>query len=171
MNFKKMIFPIVSLLSICIVVSALIAFTDSLTKDVISRQQETAMAELRQKVMPADVYTDINDTAVSAQKDGQTVGYVFTSIQKGYGGDVTVMVGIGIDGKLMGVDVLSHSETVGIGAVCTEKEFLAQYLGAQGVSDGNMIKKTGASITSRAIHNAVSDAFSQYEAVKGGDAQ
>lgn len=170
MNLKKMIFPVVSLLCICIVVSALIALTDSFTKDTILEQQRAATAQLRQKVLAADGYTDITDTVVSAQKDGTDVGYVVTSTQKGYGGNVVVMVGIGLDGKLTGVEVLSHSETVGIGAVCTQQEFLSKYHGLEGAPDGD-IKKTGATITSRAIANAVRDAFEQYENIKGGDAQ
>ncbi|MDR1061324.1 MAG: FMN-binding protein, partial [Clostridiales bacterium] len=58
---------------------------------------------------------------------GRTVGYVATVVSKGYGGDVSVIVGIGADGKIAGVRVASHSETPGLGANSTNPEFYSQY--------------------------------------------
>lgn len=46
---------------------------------------------------------------------GDTIGYVFKTSAKGYGGDIDLMVGIDTSGKVTGVSILSISETAGLG--------------------------------------------------------
>ena len=43
--------------------------------------------------------------------NNETVGYVFQTEAKGYGGAVKVMTGISADGRSPGVVILEHSET------------------------------------------------------------
>jgi electron transport complex protein RnfG len=96
---------------------------------------------------------------------GRTVGYVATVVSKGYGGDVSVIVGIGADGKIAGVRVASHSETPGLGANSANSEFYSQYdrkdaLGGISVvkaapGDNDIVAISGATITSNAVNSAV----------------
>jgi len=38
---------------------------------------------------------------------GETVGYTFKSVPRGYGGEITVLTGISIDGTVTGMRVVS----------------------------------------------------------------
>ena len=56
----------------------------------------------------------------------EKIGYVFLTSAKGYGGDIDIMVGIGNDGSVKGVTVLSISETAGLGMNAKNDKFLNQ---------------------------------------------
>ena len=86
---------------------------------------------------------------------------------KGYGGDVGLMVGIDIEQeKILAVGVTTHAETPGMGALAkTDASFGAQYSGL-GIADpikvtqdgGQISALSGATITSRAVSNAATEA-------------
>ena len=95
-------------------------------------------------------------------------GVAFQMIAKGYGGDIRLLLGVDADGRLLGVRVLSHAETPGLGdKIETAKSGWA--LGFDGLSLGNppvdrwKVKKdggrfdqfSGATITPRAVVAAV----------------
>ena len=48
---------------------------------------------------------------------------LFSTSSKGYGGEVSVLTGIGTDGKVVGVTVLEHNETPGMGSKVTGTSF------------------------------------------------
>ena len=104
------------------------------------------------------------------------IGMVFTASAKGYVGDVTVMVGIGADGKVTGIEILSHDETPGLGANSTKPEFKNRFVGKSGVlmvsktsNEGQNVQAiTAATITSKAVTSAVNASLSAYAAIKGG---
>ena len=107
---------------------------------------------------------------------GEAVGYVFETEGKGYGGTVKVMTGIGVDGNITGVIVLSHSETPGLGANAEKESFREQYqqpvanlaggiqvVKFQAPGEGEIQAMTGATITSTAVTGAVNQAIEQYQ--------
>jgi electron transport complex protein RnfG len=107
--------------------------------------------------------------------DGEPRGVAFETSGKGYGGDVGVMVGIDIkDNKLMGVGVTTHAETPGMGAKAkSDPSFAAQYRDltlAEPIAvtqDGGSISAiSGATITSRAVSSAATDANEIYQKLK-----
>ena len=55
---------------------------------------------------------------------GDTIGYVFKTSAKGYGGDIDLMVGIDTSGKVTGVSILSISETAGLGMNAKNESFI-----------------------------------------------
>ena len=93
--------------------------------------------------------------------DGSIVGRVYTAAAKGYGGTVGVMVGIGADGKITGIEILSHSETPGLGANSTKPAFKNRFVrqipaggspSASTSDDGENVQAiTAATITSKAV--------------------
>jgi electron transport complex protein RnfG len=107
--------------------------------------------------------------------EGEPRGVAFETSGKGYGGDVGLMVGIDVkDNKLMGVGVTTHAETPGMGAKAkSDPSFAAQY---QDLSldqpiavtqDGGSISAiSGATITSRAVSSAATDASKIYQKLK-----
>ena len=114
---------------------------------------------------------------IATDKDGKQAGYVFTAGAKGYGGTVSVMVGMDNEGVITGIEILSHSETPGLGMNATTPEFKGQYadklvdsfvVNKAGASADNEISAiSGATITSNAVTDAVNAAIEYFKNVLG----
>lgn len=179
MKFKEIVKPALILFVICLLTAAALAGTNFLTKDRI-RQKEIENAQKAQKlVLPASVtFEEKNSYVEGKDSNGETVGYVFTTSSKGYGGEISVMTGVSADGKITGVTILSHSETPGLGANAAKDEFANQYIGKaaeNGVSvtksapkEGEVVAVTSATISSKAVTSAVNEALETYQKIKGG---
>ncbi len=183
-SFKDIFVPTISLFLICIVVSALLAGTNELTKGPIAEIQAQTAADAMKSVCPEaqtfegkegleiEVYAGLDSA-------GALVGYAIPSAYKGYGGDVEIMVGIDLEGQVTGVEILSHEETPGLGANCTKKEFTDMYKqsaengftvvkDSTGGEGGRIDALTGATITSNAVTQAVNSALNVYNSLEGG---
>lgn len=182
---KEILIPAVSLLVICIVVTALLALTNMVTAPQIEKLAvETEEAAKQEVLADAVSFSEAKElqkdgTAYTyyegLSSDGSVVGYVFSTSAKGYGGDISVMVGVKTDGTVAGVNILSISETAGLGMNATNEDFLAQFLGKSGEigvlkngsSDTEIQALTGATITSKAMASAVNQALALYAEVGG----
>ncbi len=118
---------------------------------------------------------DVERTFFVGVFDGEPRGVAFETSGKGYGGDVGLMVGIDVkDNKLMGVGVTTHGETPGMGAKAkSDPSFAAQYKGlalekpiAVTLDGGSISAISGATITSRAVSSAATDADKIYQKLK-----
>lgn len=178
-KFKEYAAPTVVLLVICVVAALLLAVTNNVTAPKIAEVNAKSEAEARKEVFAdavnfGDEFT-INDKKISENeirlipaldKDGNAIGHVVITVEKGYGGAINVMTGVDLEGKVTGVKILSMSETAGLGANASRESFLAQFAGkvfgievTKGAPDGNKIKAlTGATITSNAVTKAVNAA-------------
>ncbi len=183
---KEIIVPAVSLFLICVVVTALLALTNAVTAPKIDALTvETQEASKKQVLSSAASFSDekqIEKDGVSytyydgLASDGSVMGYVFVTSAKGYGGDISVMVGVLGDGTVAGVNILSINETAGLGMNAKNQSFLDQFLGKSGEigvaknnpSDTEIQALTGATITSRAMATAVNTALSLYAEIGGG---
>lgn len=183
---KEIIVPAVSLFLICVVVTALLALTNAVTAPKIDALAvESQEASKKQVLSSAASFSDekqIEKDGVSytyydgLASDGSVMGYVFVTSAKGYGGDISVMVGVLGDGTVAGVNILSINETAGLGMNAKNQSFLDQFLGKSGEigvaknnpSDTEIQALTGATITSRAMATAVNTALSLYAEIGGG---
>ena len=103
--------------------------------------------------------------------DGNAVGYVVNVTSKdGFGGEITVTVGLTADKAVSGIEFLTINETAGLGMRATEDEFKGQYVGGEPVEKFELVKEpaasdaqieaiSGATITSTAVTNAVNAAL------------
>jgi electron transport complex protein RnfG len=107
--------------------------------------------------------------------EGEPRGIALETFGKGYGGDVGLMVGIDVkDNKLLGVGVTTHAETPGMGAKSkTDPSFAAQFSDTsledpiKVNQDGGTINAiSGATITSRAVCSAATEANEIYKQLK-----
>ena len=107
--------------------------------------------------------------------DGQPNTIAFEASGKGYGGDVGLMVGVNVvDNTMVGIGVTTHAETPGVGSRAqTDEAFVAQFNGVpfegefKVKPDGGQVDAlSGATITSRAVANAVTDAVGIYDRMK-----
>jgi len=109
-------------------------------------------------------------------KDGQPTAVVLQSRTQGYGGPLDLMIGIGANGRLLGIKTLSHSETPGLGAKIADQGNLwwQQWLGKSRADtpdsdwklkkDGGQFDQiAGATITSRAAVDAIHDALRYFD--------
>ena len=110
---------------------------------------------------------DVERTFFVGIYDGKPEGVAFETSGKGFGGDVGLMVGINVkDDKLLGVSVTTQSETPGMGARAkTDPNFVTQFKDLsikepfKVTADGGSINAlSGATITSRAVSAAATDA-------------
>lgn len=186
-TFKDIFVPTISLFLICIVVAALLAGTNELTKGPIAEIQAKTAAEAMQSVCPeAESFEGEKGIELEAYRgldaSGNTVGFAIPSSYKGYGGDIEIMVGFGADGTVTGVEILSCEETPGLGANCTKQEFTDMFRQAipqsgeftvtkdgTGGADGKIDALTGATITSNAVTQAVNQAVAVYNSLEGGE--
>ncbi len=106
--------------------------------------------------------------------DGEAKVVVFETFGSGYGGKLGVMVGMNVaEDKIVGVGVTSHNETPGLGARAkTEVSFAGQFKGLAAeevkvTKDGGAINAlSGATITSRTVCVAASEAVKVYQRLK-----
>jgi len=126
----------------------------------------------------AELNTQEPTTVYRARYDGEAVAAIFTSIApNGYNGNIKLLVGVYRDGSLAGVRVIQHKETPGLGDKINEKksDWILQFAGLslQNPVESNwQVKKdggdfdqfTGATITPRAVIQAVKRALYYFEA-------
>ena len=146
-----------SLLIICAVVALVVSFVNAITVDIIAeaqaREQQAAITRIFGEgaaITECDPLAGTN--AVYAIADGAE-GYCVSLDAKGFGGEIGMMVGVGADGALRGVEIVSHSETPGFGAKADDAEYLSQYIG-QGSAlalNKEISAISGATISSKAV--------------------
>jgi Na+-translocating ferredoxin:NAD+ oxidoreductase subunit G len=107
--------------------------------------------------------------------DGKAEIVAFESSGKGFGGDMGLMIGVNVsDDKIVGIGITTHSETPGIGSRAkTEPRFSAQFksLPLTGTfkvksEGGNVDAISGATVTSKGVAFAVSEAAKTYSDAK-----
>jgi electron transport complex protein RnfG len=110
-------------------------------------------------------------TVYRARQGGEVSGVAFNWVSEaGYGGPITLTVGIGRDGRIASVRVLSHSETPGLGdKIDVRKSDWIRGFDGRGLDTGTRwaVRKdggdfdqfAGATITPRAVVGAVHDSL------------
>lgn len=163
-----------TLLIITGVIAAALAGVNAITKDRIAAAKEEKRAQAL-----LDVLRD-GDKAVAMDKlpplpEGVTgvlvsdEGYAVEVTTNGFGGSISMMVGVDREGRILGVAIVSHTETPSLGAVAGDKttkgqEFRNQYIGLSGQlavkKDGGSVDAiSGATITSKAVTEGVNAAL------------
>ena len=176
--------PVIVLLAICIVIPLALAVTNAVTVDKIAALEVQKSKEAMQSLISADSFEEqkMDDGSLYhiALKDGETVGYIFSTAAKGYGGDVSVMTAIKPDGTVKSVAILDVSnETPGLGQNAAKEDFYSQFEGK--AEDIKLLKNgaeaknneidavTGATITSKAVTNAVNEALERFNKISGSE--
>ena len=154
-----------TLLLICAVTAGLLAGVNGITAPIIAELNAAATQEAISAVLPGGFDSEITDYAdasgiVSKVYQGEN-GYALEVGPGGFDNTITMMVGIDNEGKVLGISVVSHTETAGLGAVAAAgtpagEAFRGGFVGKSGsvsvTKDGGEINAiTGATITSRAV--------------------
>ena len=164
---------------LCTAISAGIFF---LTKDKIDAVMATQQRELLLQVIPQDYFNNnLLESAVIpqdknlvgiqkiyfAKKDGNISAYAYeTTAPDGYSGDIRLLVGLDPKGEILGVRVIEHHETPGLGDKIELRisnwilNFTHQSINEHNLSEWSVKKDggkfdqfSGATITPRAVVN------------------
>lgn len=170
-----------------IITGGTIAFTQQLTEDRIQDQVARAEAAALYEIIPESQHDNdlLDETAVLpandrlaiqgpvnawvARQDGEPVGLILPAIAPdGYSGDIHLLVGIDLNGEVLGVRVTSHRETPGLGdrVELKKSNWVLSFEGrslenpeprgwAVKKNGGEFDQFTGATITPAAVVNAV----------------
>lgn len=177
-----------------VLTAGLIALTQVSTKDVIAEQKRLAKSKALLEIVPAEQHdNDLLADAYSlmaaelglseaeqvfvAKLDNSTQALILPLVAPdGYSGNIRLIVGLDLSGQILGVRVVEHKETPGLGdKIETKKsDWIHAFVGRSlantttqqwGVKadGGDFDQMTGATITPRAIVNAVHRALQFYQ--------
>lgn len=172
------VMPILVLTLICLVLSAVLAFTNKVTDPVIIATENAIAEAARAEVLPeADGFTEVDvelpegSFVTAAYKANNGVGYVFMITCNGYGGKGTMKLicSIDADGRIVSTKTLSHAETAGMGSKTADNDFRSQFSGKDASLSG-VDTISGATFSSNYYIEGIRSAFEAYELVKGGEA-
>ena len=162
----------VTLLLITAVVAAALAGINAVTAPRIQAINNQKTQTAIEAVLPGggEEIGFADDTGlVSTIYKGQS-GYAVEVTPSGFNGTVTMMVGVDTSGKVLGISIVNHTETAGLGATAAAlttagNAFRGQFAGMSGSvsvkQDGGQVDAlTGATITSRAVCTGVNAALS-----------
>lgn len=171
-SFNEIIKPVLVLVCICLVVTALLAYINSVTSPIIAKaEQEKTEQAMSEVLADADGFEKLEienlpDRVTEVYTATNDAGYVFMLTTKGYGGDMKLICGMDANGVIEHCKTLSHSETSGLGSKTAEDAYASQYNGKTDVLLDHVDAITGATISSTAYKNAIEDAFKAYDMVK-----
>lgn len=173
------------LLVITVVAAVALSFVYELTKEPIAKAEQEARAKAYRAVY-ADVTFDtvaeektllkdynatladgtaVGELLTAVAADGRQAGYGLSVSAKGYGGPVTIALGIDLHGRVVGYAVLNHSESPGFGANCENADVKAQF---PGITDAEQLDGiSGATVTTNALKRATEAALNLVKALGG----
>ena len=170
---KKHIKYTLILLSICAVCAFALGWTNSITSPVIARQEiENKNRALQavsngweigeQKEVVDNVFVSYTIPLSSA---GATVGYIVGLKGNGYGGELTLVGSYTKEGELLLAQMLTNSETPGLGKKSENKDYMDKFKGTGAVnvvpttkdmlSSSEAAAVSGSSVTFTAVAKAI----------------
>ena len=177
-----------TLLAVTAITGIILGVVEHYTSQAIKQVELAAKNEAFKNVMPiAQTFKAIDKVdddsvidIVQANDDSGLVGWCMTVETKSYGGPLQFIAGITKDGTVKAINILSHSDTPGLGARSTEPEFYGQFTDktqlplkvVKGTASNpdEIAAISGATITSTAVTDGVNAAVNYWSKnLKGGN--
>ncbi len=197
---KSIVKDTLALFLITVIAGVLLGLVYEVTKSPIEEQKqirkEKAYKEVFADAQSFEEYSLDEDEIIELMKNGgyevtisevmeayndndELLGYTLTVIShEGYGGDITLALGIRLDGTVNGISLLSISETAGLGMKANEESFYGQfanknveqfeYTKTKAEVDNQIDVISGATITTNAVTNGVNAGLYCIDSI-GGD--
>ena len=171
--FKELVLPVIVLVAICLVCSALLAVLNDITAPIIVENTRAETLASYLSVLPegtteADM-TEHADLATPGVEGAVTTAGGAAAVKAaaaGYSGnDVTVYVAFDANGAISALSVDASTQTTGIGSKVAEESFTAGFLGWSGgpVASGAPVDTiASATYSSEAVFAAVNAAIDCY---------
>lgn len=136
------------LLVIALAAGLVLGLVNEVTKGPIAEQDQKAANEARFAAFPGAAAFEAlrkdtenaHDFYLALNEKGEQIGYVASSREYGYRSEIEVVVGMELNGKIVGVVIGGNgdfSETAGLGAKVKEAWFAKQFVGI--VYDGTAV--------------------------------
>ena len=177
-EYRKLI---LTLFAITAVAALLLSVVNAVTADPIARRLDAKRQAAMEAVSPgATIFSQVkfDPSAVTdmhaAYKGDTLLGYCVELNADGFTGPIDLLVGVSAAGKVTGVSVLRHTETPGLGANADDPNFLDRFVGRSGniqVGRGGVDAVSGATVTSKAVAQGVSDALEAVAQYQGKGVQ
>ena len=183
---KSNLFNMVAALLVVSVCSAVsIGYVQQKTAEPIAASKKTKIINAIKEMVgdfnnnPFEEKTALSGNEVElypARQDGNITSVAVKSFSnQGFGGKIELILGILMDGTVTGYKVTQQNETPGLGSKITEEKFSHQFVSLNTHSDQFKLSKdggeidaiTGATISSKAVIDAVQKAISAYNNFAG----
>lgn len=161
------------LLIIAAVSAGILAVVNELTKTVIEKNEIAAINLARKNVLSsADTFKEEEAVTASGLKfipgfnaAGELTGYVVSVSENGYAGAINFVLGINIDGKIAGLDIIGSQETPGLGAKIMDKPWQAIWAGRDSsyVFNKSTDAFAGATISPTAVYTGMMRTLAVYD--------
>ena len=160
-NIFKRLYPVILVTLIVLVSAVLLGFTYDITKDKIAEQEVAQVRGLLKEMFPNMTSLTLENDIYAVLENDTTIGYGFVAVGTGYGGEISILVGLENKTTVKGIVIISQNETPGLGTRVAEEPFTSQFAGVaiDDVSFGGEIDAiTGSTISSTAVVEAVRNA-------------
>lgn len=170
-NVKYIVGITLKLLIISTVTALLLAGVNALTADRIAANAEAEKRAAISGIFGENIETELYPAELDGitelylvTESGSPLGYAAQVNPLGFGGEMTVMVGVSVEGEILGVKLISHSETPGLGNRVGEEAHTSKYIGQS--RDGLSVDAiTGSTVSSKALHSGVEAALSVFNII------
>ena len=158
---SKRLYSIVFLTLVVLISVSLLIWINSFTSVVVEIQRENKIKSILESIFPGLTGYEESDDIIKVYEGDKIAGYIFIATGNGYGGTLSILVGINPDYSIRAMEVLSHRETPGLGSEITSDAFTGQFGGllmdevALSKDGGKIDAITGATISSRAATVAI----------------
>ncbi len=164
------------LLLITVISAGVLAVSNNITAERIAEADKIANEQAQKEILAeANEFRALDENRLNeiqnansnileiseAYSNGNLIGYTIKSVSSGYGGDVVMITGFSLEGKITGMKVLNHSETPGLGANSTKSYFSDSfknksvanelYAGKDPSGESEVQALTSATITTNAV--------------------
>ena len=148
------------LMLICALSAGMLSYTHKVTSEIIEERIAAEKIALMQELFPEvetteDKEVDGRTATVGYDQNGKVAGILAEGKTTGYGGDIRFNLAIDGTGKLVDLNIISHSETAGLGSKIEEESYRAQYRGKTVNDSFDVDNISGATITSVAMEMGI----------------
>jgi electron transport complex protein RnfG len=164
----------------CLVAGTIIAATWFITSPIAIKNAADLKTEaMKSLVTDAQKFNPVKgkNEWFTAEKNGKVVAYVVPASSKGYGGQISMLVSVTPQGKVVDFVILESNETPGLGQNADKEPFKGQFKG-KGTKDlvvvkdktkvNNIQAMTGATISSKAVTKGIKEAVQEVTQFVGG---
>ncbi len=160
-------YPIALLTVVVLVSVSLLMALNSVTSPVIETRREEEIMIMLEDIFPQMTDFIFEDDMYYILEEGQEIGHAFIARGTGYGGEISIMVGLDTDLTIKDISIITHTETPGLGSKIEEEEFTSQFRGldmpqlALSRDQGQIDAITGATVSSEAVALAIREEMEQ----------
>ena len=179
---------VVILAAIAIITGGVLAVINEVTKGTIAEQNAQKVRDALNAVLVAETYDEVDISAFAedktvtgayvAKNGDEVLGHCIEVAPNGFGGPISMIVGIDPTGAVTKVAIVNMAETSGIGTKTRDEAFLAQYSGHASeitastkttIGENEIKAITGATVSSKAVTAGVNTALQVANVLKGGN--